>query len=64
MGKGNPGDRDDDVVPDRRVLVMDDFQVMSRSINQRVDGIIGEDVLREFDFVILDFKHLRLVLSH
>jgi Aspartyl protease len=50
--------------PDRRVLVMDDFQVMSRSINQRVDGIIGEDVLREFDFVILDFKHLRLVLSH
>jgi len=50
--------------PDRRVLVMDDFRDLSNSMKQRVDGIIGEDVLREFDFVVLDFKHHRLVLSH
>lgn len=49
---------------DRRVLVMDDFKDLSNSMKQRVDGIIGEDVLREFDVVVLDFKHHRLVLSH
>jgi hypothetical protein len=48
--------------PDRRVLVMDDFRDLSNSMKQRVDGIIGEDVLREFDSVVLDFKHQRLVL--
>jgi hypothetical protein len=50
--------------PDRRVLVMDDFRDLSNSMKQRVDGIVGEDVLKEFDFVVLDFKHHRLVLSH
>jgi hypothetical protein len=50
--------------PDRRVLVMNDFQDMSNSMKQKVDGIIGEDVLKEFDFVVIDFKHHRLVLSH
>ena len=49
---------------DRAVLVMDDFRDMSNSMKQRVDGIIGEDVLKEFDSVILDFKHQRLVLLH
>jgi predicted aspartyl protease len=48
---------------DRRVLVMDDFQDLSSSMKQRVDGIIGEDVLREFSVVVLDFKRCRLVLS-
>ena len=48
--------------PDRRVLVMDDFQDLSKSLKQRVDGIIGEDVLREFNLVVIDFKHHRLVL--
>ena len=47
---------------DRTVLVMDDFRDMSNSMQQRVDGIIGEDVLKEFDSVVLDFKHQRLVL--
>src|SRR5262249_6408641 len=46
---------------DRMVLVMD-FQDMSNSMKQRVDGMIGEDVLKEFDSVVLDFKHKRLVL--
>jgi len=47
---------------DRRVLVMSDFQDMSNSMKQRIDGIIGEDLLKEFDFVVIDFKHHRLVL--
>jgi len=47
---------------DRQVLVMDDFQDLSNNLKQKVDGIIGEDVLREFDFVALDFKRHRLVL--
>lgn len=50
--------------PDRRVLVMDDFRDLSNGMKQRVDGIIGEDVLREFDSVILDFKHQRVALLH
>ena len=47
--------------PDRKVLVMDDFQDLSNSMKQRVDGILGEDVLKEFDSVVIDFKHHRLV---
>ena len=48
--------------PDRRVLVMNDFRDMSNSMKQRVDGILGEDVLKEFDSVVIDFKHHRLFL--
>jgi len=32
---------------------MDDFHDLSRSMKQRVDGIIGEDVLKEFNFVFI-----------
>lgn len=49
---------------DRKVLVMNDFQEISNSMKQRVDGILGEDVLREFDSLLIDFKHHRLVLLH
>jgi hypothetical protein len=48
---------------DRRVLVMSDFQEISNSMGRRVDGILGEDVLKEFDFVGIDFKRHRLVLQ-
>jgi Aspartyl protease len=48
--------------PHRKVLMMDDFQDMSSSMKQKVDGILGEDVLKEFDSVLIDFKHHRLVL--
>jgi hypothetical protein len=47
---------------DRRVLVMNDFRDISNSMKQRVDGILGEDVLKEFSLVVIDFKHQRLVL--
>jgi gag-polyprotein putative aspartyl protease len=45
---------------DRKVLVMNDFQEISNSMKQKVDGILGEDVLKEFDSVVIDFKHHRL----
>jgi len=48
----------------RRVLVMNDFQEISNSMQQRVDGILGEDILGEFDSLVIDFKHHRLVLVH
>lgn len=48
--------------PDRKVLVMNDLQQISNSMKQRVDGILGEDVLKEFDSVVIDFKHRRLFL--
>jgi predicted aspartyl protease len=47
---------------DHRVLVMNDFQDMSNSLQERVDGIIGADILREFNIVIIDFKNRRLFL--
>jgi hypothetical protein len=49
---------------DRSVLVMNDFQEMSNSLKQKVDGIVGEDVLREFDVVVIDFRHQKVFLLH
>ena len=48
--------------PDQRVLVMSDFQDISNNMKRRIDGILGEDVLKEFASVVIDFKHHRLVL--
>ena len=47
---------------DHRVLVTDDFQDLSHSMKQQVDGIVGEDVLKEFSSVTIDFQHRRLFL--
>jgi len=46
----------------RRVLVMNEFREISKGMKQRVDGILGEDVLNEFSSVAIDFKNRRLVL--
>jgi len=46
----------------RRVLVMNEFREISKGMKQRVDGILGEDVLDEFSSVAIDFKNGRLVL--
>jgi hypothetical protein len=43
---------------------MNDFQEISNSMQRRVDGILGEDILREFDSLVIDFKHHRLDLIH
>lgn len=47
---------------DRRILVMSDFPEMSNSMKQKIDGILGQDLLREFSVVVIDYKHRRLVL--
>ena len=48
---------------DRRVLVMNDFEEISKSMKQRIDGILGEDVLKELDYLSIDFKHHRLIVG-
>jgi hypothetical protein len=48
---------------DRRVLVMNDFREISNTMKQKVDGILGEDLLEEFEFVVIDYKYHRLILS-
>jgi Aspartyl protease len=48
--------------PDRKLLVMSDFHDLSHSMKQKVDGILGQDVLREFDSIAIDFKHRCLIL--
>ncbi|HXW91014.1 MAG TPA: retropepsin-like aspartic protease [Terriglobales bacterium] len=50
--------------PDRRVLVMDGFSQISKSMKEKVDGLMGEDLLKEFTFVVIDFRNHRLILRH
>ncbi len=47
---------------DHRVLVTNDFQDLSKSVSEKVDGILGEDVLKDFSSVVIDFQHHRLLL--
>jgi Aspartyl protease len=46
----------------REVLVMSGIQDISNSLNERIDGILGQDILKEFRSVLIDFKHHRLLL--
>jgi hypothetical protein len=48
--------------PDQRVLVMDGFSDISKGMKEKVDGLIGEDLLKEFGSVVIDFKNHRLLL--
>jgi len=50
--------------PDRRVLVMDGFSEISKSMKEKVDGLMGQDFLKEFTFVVIDFRNHRLILHH
>jgi predicted aspartyl protease len=47
---------------DRRVLVMD-LGDASKRLGTRIDGFLGEDVLREFSSVRIDFKTRTLELE-
>jgi hypothetical protein len=42
---------------------MAEFRQISKSMKQRVDGILGEDVLNDFTSVAIEFKNHRLVLT-
>lgn len=46
----------------RRVVVMDLSEV-SRVYGRRIDGILGQDILTEFDQVVIDFKAQRIRLG-
>jgi hypothetical protein len=46
----------------REVLVMNGIRDISNSLNERIDGILGQDILKEFRSVLIDFKHHRLLL--
>jgi len=38
-----------------RRIVVEDVRDISRALNHRVEGILGEDLLREFKYVIIDY---------
>ena len=43
---------------------MDDLPDIPNALGQQIDGMLGQDLLKEFKVVQIDFKHRRLVLSH
>jgi hypothetical protein len=53
----------DAVSRDHEFLTMGDLPDISNAAGQKIDGIVGEDILKEFAAVQIDFKHHRLVLS-
>jgi hypothetical protein len=54
----------DTVWKDHKFLAMDDLPDISDSLGQKIDGILGEDVLQEFSLIQIDFSHRKLMLSH
>ena len=47
---------------DHKVLI-EDMKNISDTIGQKIDGILGADILNEFQCVEIDFEHKLLVLS-
>jgi hypothetical protein len=48
---------------DHDFLAMDDLPEISQSLGQKIDGILGQDLLRDFKTVEIDFRNRRLALS-
>lgn len=46
-----------------RSVVGMEMEEVSRAFGQRIDGLLGQDLLREFDRVTIDFRAGRIVLS-
>lgn len=51
------------VWPNHEFLAMDDLGDISRALTSPVDGVLGQDILRQFRTVAIDFKRRRLILS-
>jgi hypothetical protein len=47
----------------RRMVVAMNFDEVSRAYGMRVDGLLGGDLLREFDRVTIDFRSATILLS-
>jgi hypothetical protein len=52
----------DEVLRDHEFLAMEDLPDISNAVGQKIDGIMGEDILKEFAVVEIDFRHRRLIL--
>lgn len=48
--------------PNHRVLVMD-TRDLSKSLGQRIDGLLGIDFFREFEVVVVNLKNHKLILE-
>jgi hypothetical protein len=48
---------------DHRVLEMGGLQDVSRSLRERVDGILGEDLLTDFKMVVINYQDRTLTLA-
>jgi hypothetical protein len=48
--------------PSRTLHVMN-FEEVSRIYGRRIDGLLGQDILQEFDRVVIDFKARTLTLE-
>jgi hypothetical protein len=51
-----------EVLRDHEFLAMEDLPDISNAVGQKIDGIMGEDILKEFAVIEIDFKHRRLIL--
>ena len=49
---------------EHKFLAMDDLPDISDSVGQKIDGILGEDVLQEFTVIQIDLSNRQLLLSH
>ncbi len=47
---------------DRAVVVMN-LKEVSRVYGRRIDGLLGQDILTEFDRVVFDFKNRKIVFT-
>jgi predicted aspartyl protease len=47
---------------DHRILAMD-LNELSKSFGRKIDGMLGMDFMSEFELVVVDGKHHKLVLS-
>lgn len=47
----------------RRTVGLMDFAALSKSLGRRISGTVGQDVLREFDSVNIDYKRGMVTLT-
>lgn len=47
---------------DHRILVQD-MKSITDAMHRKIDGILGQDILGEFKYIVIDFKHKCVVLA-
>jgi len=46
-----------------RIVLLKNFEQVSRAYGRRIDGILGQDILSEFDRVSIDFRNRKIILT-